>query len=134
MSMSSCRSFLLPGAALSAMRLRRISMVRIVAGEESLLLLLLLLQKSAKASWISLSSSAEMSFSLASLDRRLEVEAEAEAAAGALRLGGCVIQNCAVRISDDYYVCFRATGMLLTYHDVWLGIDTIRYPNVVRTE
>jgi len=74
-------------------------MVRIVAGEESLLLLLL--QKSAKASWISLSSSAEMSFSLASLDRRLEVEAEA--AAGALRLGGCVI---AVRISDDYYVCF----------------------------
>lgn len=67
-------------------------MVRIVAGEESLLLLL---QKSAKASWISLSSSAEMSFSLASLDRRLEVdaeaEAEAEAAAGALRLGGCVI-------------------------------------------
>lgn len=92
--MSSCRSFLLPGAALSAIRLRRISMVRIVAGEE---FLLLLLQKSAKASWISLSSSAEMSFSLASLDRRLEVEveaeAEAEAAAGALRLGGCVIQN-----------------------------------------
>lgn len=131
MSMSSCRSFLLPGAALSAMRLRRISMVRIVAGEE--FLLLLLLQKSAKASWISLSSSAEMSFSLASLDRRLEVEveAEAEAAAGALRLGGCVI---AVRISDDYYVCFRAIGMLLTYHDVWLGIDTIRYQNVVRTE
>lgn len=104
MSMSSCRSSLLPGAALSAMRLRRISMVRIVAGEESLLLLLL--QKSAKASWISLSSSAEMSFSLASLDRRLEVEveaeAEAEAAAGALRLGGCVIQNFTVRISDDY--------------------------------
>lgn len=32
------------------------------------------------------------------------------------------------------YVCFRAIGMLLTYHDVWLGIDTIRYPNVVRTE
>lgn len=25
-------------------------------------------------------------------------------------------------------VCFRAIGMLLTYHDVWLGIDTIRYP------
>lgn len=100
-------------------------MVRIVAGEESLLLL----QKSAKASWISLSSSAEMSFSLASLDRRLEVEAEAEAeaeaAAGALRLGGCVIHCFAVRISDDYYVCFRAIGMLLTYHDVWLGIDTI---------
>lgn len=92
-------------------------MVRIVAGEESLLLLL---QKSAKASWISLSSSAEMSFSLASLDRRLEVEveAEAEAAAGALRLGGCVIHYFAVRISDDYYVCFRAIGMLLTYHDV----------------
>lgn len=103
MSMSSCKSSLLPGAALSAMRLRRISMVRIVAGEESLLLLLLLLllQKSAKASWISLSSSAEMSFSLASLDRRLEVEVEAEAAAGALRLGGCVF---AVRISDDYFV------------------------------
>lgn len=95
MSMSSCRSFLLVGAALSAMRVRRISMVRIVAGEE----FLLLLQKSAKASWISLSSSAEMSFSLASLDRRLEVEVEteAEAAAGALRLGGCVI---AVRISE----------------------------------
>lgn len=112
-------------------------MVRIVAGEESLLLLLLLLllQKSAKASWISLSSSAEMSFSLASLDRRLEVEAEAAlAAAGALRLGGCVIRIFAVRISDDYYVCFRAIGMLLTYHNVWLGIDTIRYPNVVRTE
>lgn len=111
MSMSSCRSSLLPGAALSAMRLRRMSMVRIVAGEESFLLLLLLLQKSAKASWISLSSSAEMSFSLASLDRRLEVEAEAEAeaeaAAGALRLGGCVF---AVRISDDYFmyeVCDR---------------------------
>lgn len=102
MSMSSCRSSLLAGAALSAMRLRRISMVRIVAGEESLLLL----QKSAKASWISLSSSAEMSFSLASLDRRLEVEAEAEAeaAAGALRLGGCVIHYFAVRISDDYFV------------------------------
>lgn len=99
-------------------------MVRIVAGEESLLLLLL--QKSAKASWISLSSSAEMSFSLASLDRRLEVEVEAAlAAAGALRLGGCVIHYFAVRISDDYYVCFRAIGMLLTYHDVWLGIDTI---------
>lgn len=101
MSMSSCRSSLLPGAALSAIRLRRISMVRIVAGEE-FLLLLLLLQKRAKASWISLSSSAEMSFSLASLDRRLEVEveAEAEAAAGALRLGGCVVQNFAVRISE----------------------------------
>lgn len=101
MSMSSCRSSLLAGAALSAMRLRRISMVRIVAGEESSLLLL---QKSAKASWISLSSSAEMSFSLASLDRRLEVEAEAEAeaeaAAGALRLGGCVIHCFAVRISE----------------------------------
>lgn len=96
MSMSSCRSFLVAGAALSAMRLRRISMVRIVVGEESLLLL----QKSAKASWISLSSSAEMSFSLASLDRRLEVEVEAEAAAGALRLGGCVVQNCAVRLSE----------------------------------
>lgn len=83
-------------------------MVRMVAGEESLLLLLL--QKSAKASWISLSSSPEMSFSLASLDRRLEVEveaeaeAEAEAAAGALRLGGCVIHYFAVRISDDYFV------------------------------
>lgn len=107
-------------------------MVRIVAGEEFLLLLLLLLQKSAKASWISLSSSAEMSFSLASLDRRLEVEAEAVlAAAGALRLGGCVFQIFAVRISE---VCFRVIGVLLTYHDVWLGIDTIRYPNVVRTE
>lgn len=33
-----------------------------------------------------------------------------------------------------YEVCFRAIGMLLTYHDVWLGIDTIRYQNVVRTE
>lgn len=104
MSMSSCRSSLLAGAALSAMRLRRISMVRIVAGEESSLLLL---QKSAKASWISLSSSPEMSFSLASLDRRLEVEVEeveAEAAGGALRLGGCVIHCFAVRISDDYFV------------------------------
>lgn len=108
-------------------------MVRIVAGEESLLLL----QKSAKASWISLSSSAEMSFSLASLDRRLEVEVEveAEAAADALRLGGCVIQKFSLLESlNDYYVCFRAIGMLLTYHDVWLGIDTIRYQNVVRTE
>lgn len=88
-------------------------MVRIVAGEE----FLLLLQKSAKASWISLSSSAEMSFSLASLDRRLEVvvEVEAEAAAGALRLGGCVIHYFAVRISDDYFmyeVCDRCVADL----------------------
>lgn len=26
---------------------------------------------------------------------------------------------------DMYEVCFRAIGMLLTYHDMWLGIDTI---------
>lgn len=35
---------------------------------------------------------------------------------------------------NDYSRVLRAIGMLLTYHDVWLGIDTIRYQNVVRTE
>ena len=60
------------------------SIVRIVGVSESEVL-----QKRAKASWISASSSAVMSFSLASLERLFAgVFAVDEAAAGALRLGG----------------------------------------------
>jgi len=76
----SCHSALFEGGAFSAIKHRRTSEIAIVPS---------LVSKSAKASWISASSSALMSFSFASLERRFVAGFAAVAwLAGCLRLGG----------------------------------------------